>query len=901
MQINTEHFQIIFPHEITEYAHDVAARIESIYTMETEAYHPVRQSRWPIILVTSSMEANGFVSMPPRKSIWYGTPVAEDLPPMAWFDLLSLHETRHMIQYDALNRRLNRLFYFLGGQSGLTVGIYWGIPEWFLEGDAVAAETLYSDSGRGRDPAFHQQLKEIVLNEEFSYAKMVNRSYKDYVPNEYELGYFLTSYLRNSYGEDSWNLVLDSVSALPFPAFGLYVGAKSVSGLSLADLYKEMAADLKDQWTRRDQAVELITNEKITAPGRTYTLWEPLSFETDRILARRTALNRTASLVEITPEGERDLIRVPSSSDITVHGDKAVWTYENHSALNDGESWSDLVLVDLKKGSREYLTRKQRYLTPSFSPDGRFLAVVEWAEELKSHILVLDAEVGLVLERYTLPDQLFAAYPCWSEEGEQVFFTVQGKNGRAIACLDRKTRVITILTEFSSETVKRLHYSDRTLFYSSNYSGYENVMMLKLETGELFQISSRLNGMRNPLTGRFRGEDVILYSEYTSLKGEQLALQKNIPSLRIPGKSIEKTPFLYYPLQDNPALLSFNEKGISTESEDSGNWEIEEYKLSSDWGRIHSWGLGTDPESDTALSLYLMAEDIFGTLDWNLGGSVDVNETSDGEISAGAFLNLNWTRRFPDISWQNSYWQRDVDSLTSHDLSSDLRFSLPLNLDGDLWYHRLTPYAGAGVETFIPVETGQAEGLTSPLHYGLLWYSALPGSSRSLNPLWGVSLRTYYTHTPLQEDDLSLFSTSLGFYLPGGFRNTGFYLQGSYEHQTGYRQSRVIFSRGYDAVKEDNLYQYSGSYVFPIAYPDLALGSWAFIKRVRGKLFYDNTGLYEAPGSAVENFSSVGGVLKFDFIPLNVRHFPLNLGVRFSWLIEEKEPVVQVVFMTLDL
>ena len=891
-QINTEHFQIIFPEEITPYAGDIAAGIESIYNLEADAYEPVRQSRWPILLVTSSMEANGFVSMPPRKSVWYGTPVGEDLPPMAWFDMLALHETRHMVQYDALNRGLNRLFYFAGGQSGLTVGIYWGIPEWFLEGDAVSAETLYSGSGRGRDPVFHQHLKEIVLNEDFSFGKMVNRSYKDYIPNEYELGYFLTSYMRNTYGEESWNQILNYAAALPFPAFGFYLGARSVSGKSWSDLYKAMAAELKDQWTRRDRAVETIGNTKITGPEKNYTLWDPLLFQEDRILARKRALNETASLVEITPEGETFLVRVPSSSDLTVSGDIAVWTYENPSVLNDGESWSDLVRVDLKRGEKKYLTKRKRYLTPAFSPDGLTLAVVEWTADLSCHILVLDAGDGRVLERYALPDHLFAAYPCWDEKGNRIFFTVQGKAGRAIAGLVRETGDLIQFTDFSSESVKRLHCHEGILYYCSNYSGYENVMSLNPETGEQFQISSRLNGMRNPLTGRYDGENFILYSEYTSVTGEQLALQKNNPDLWVPGEEVNQNPFLYYPQPDNPLVLSFPEKGIA---EDCRDWEIKEYKAGSDWGRVHSWGLTVDPENETVLSLYVTAENLFSTLDWSLGGSADINEKS-----GGAFLDLNWTGRFPDISWQNSCWNREVEAVPSHDLSSDILFSLPVNLDGDLWYHRLTPYAGAGVETFVSVGSGEAEELSSPLSYGFRWLSILPGSSRSLNPLWGVSLKTHYTHTPLQEEDLSLFSSTLGFYFPGGLRNTGIYLKGSYENQTGFRQSRVLFTRGYDAVKEDNLHQVSASYVFPIAYPDLAMGSWAYVKRIRGEFFYDSTGLYDSPG-AVEEYSSVGGEINIDFIPFNVKSFPLNLGVRFSWLIEKKEPVIQILLMTFDL
>ena len=242
--------------------------------MESGGFEPVRQYRWPVILTSSDMKYNGYVSLPPRKSVWSGTPVAEDLPAMGWLDLLALHEVRHMVQYDTLMRRLNRVLYLLGGESAYSVGLYWGIPGWYLEGDAVGAETAYSDSGRGRDPLFYQHIREIILEEDFSYQKMVNRSYKDYVPNEYELGYFLTSYMKKEYGEDSWNRILDSAALLPFPAYGFYRGARKVSGLSWSKLYRDMAENLRSQWTEEAEKAVLIENRKITgAADKGFTLW----------------------------------------------------------------------------------------------------------------------------------------------------------------------------------------------------------------------------------------------------------------------------------------------------------------------------------------------------------------------------------------------------------------------------------------------------------------------------------------------------------------------------------------------------------------------------------------------------------------------------------------------------
>ena len=118
------------------------------------------------------------------------------------------------------------------------------------------------------------------------------------------------------------------------------------------------------------------------------------------------------------------------------------------------------------------------------------------------------------------------------------------------------------------------------------------------------------------------------------------------------------------------------------------------------------------------------------------------------------------------------------------------------------------------------------------------------------------------------------------------------------ENQTGNYSSRVLFSRGYEADTAGQLYQFKGNYAFPLFYPDLALGSFSYIKRIKGNLFYDYTGLYENK-TEQGRFQSVGAELSMDFTALNFKNLPLNMGVRFSWLIEEEKPVVEFMFMNL--
>jgi len=893
-KIETEHFTVIFPAEISGQAAEVAGKIDLIYEMDAMAFNGVRQSRWPVILTTSGMIPNGYVAVGPRKSNWFGTPMPEGISTLDWYDTLALHETRHMVQFDRLNSRLNRLLYILMGQTGLNMGIAFGVPDWFFEGDAVAAETAFSETGRGRDPLFYQGMLDVVAEQGYSYQKVLNGSYRDAVPNHYEMGYFLTSYVKKTYGEESWDGILDAATLLPVPAFGMYLGAKKVTGKSWSALYRDMAEDLKLQREEQVSGVTLIENQDITVQEEKDAVrWETVSLEDGRILARKTSLAEPAVLVEITGEGERELQRVPEYSSIHAAGGKVVWSYIRPSTLHDAESWSDLMILDLDTGKKTGLTSRERYMMPSLSHTADRIAVVEWTKERQANLVILDAAAGEVLASHKLPEGYFPAYPAWSEDDRTLYFTLQSQAGRAMAGLPADTGELLLITDFSMENVKTVRPWGDYLLYSSPASGFENIMAVKIATGETFQVSSRIDGTAKPFAGVYGGESILLYGEYGSGGTLRLVRQELDPEKWIPEGEMEPRPFVYYGGPghvEGPA--DYNLDRVNAEADTYTEENVQDFSLAGSKFNVHSWGLGTAESFESRLQVYVKSADIMGTMDWTLGGEYDINDKSPG-----AFFTMNWTQFYPNISWDSRYRYREIDNAMTHDLSSALTLSLPFNLSRDIWQHALTPYAGSSLRSRIAAEGAADTDLTAPVYYGLNWISVLPGSSRSLTPLLGVSEKLYFEHNPLQDEEYFL-STSSTLYLPGGFRNTGLALTGTYENQTGDYSSRVLFSRGYKAETMDRLYQIKGNYSFPILYPDLALGSFAYVKRLRGNLFYDYTGLYDQ-SSAHQAFQSVGAELTMDFSALNFKNLPLNVGVRFAWLIEEEKPVVQ--FMLMDL
>ncbi len=147
-QIETPHFRVIFPSDYTDQAAYVADILEFIYEPVSSSLGH-RPRRVPVILHNRTVVPNGFVSWAPSRIEMFSNP-PPDNDPHGWLERLAVHEFRHVVQVDKLNQRFTGIFSTLFGEhaTGLALGVF--VPQWFLEGDAVAAETAFTHGGRGR-------------------------------------------------------------------------------------------------------------------------------------------------------------------------------------------------------------------------------------------------------------------------------------------------------------------------------------------------------------------------------------------------------------------------------------------------------------------------------------------------------------------------------------------------------------------------------------------------------------------------------------------------------------------------------------------------------------------------------------------------------------------------------
>ncbi len=888
-QVTTEHFRLIFPEALHEEAVRQAVRVEQVYQREFKDYNDEglnRKTKWPLILTSSGLVSNGYVTVLPRKSVWFGTPAGEGLSPLGWYDILSLHETRHMVQMEYLNRRFIKFLYILSGRSGQGTGTVLAIPFWYLEGDAVNAETMYSQGGRGRDPLFYSRMQVLALNKNFNYQKYVNSSYRDYIPNQYPYGYFMVAYIRKHYGDEAWQKILTSAASLPVPALGLYIGAKRVTGLSWSKLHKNMMKELKSLWEEElEQGRPYSPNEKVLKKeARNYSTWEVLYSDEEKILARKDSQAEGSHLVKIREGKEKKLCSIPRQGGISSNGKQVVWAFTWASALYPARSWSDIMLMDLETGKKKRLTKGNRYLDPVLSPAGERLAAVFWSEERQAEIHILSSSDGSLLKRMPLKNGGFPAHPAWSADEKTLYFTLQQKEGRGIASLNLEDGSFTLLQDYRMESIKRVQPWKDWLIYASGLSGNENVMALNPESRKTFQLTNRPLGLRFPYVST--KENRLYYSEAQGAKSLTLVREKLEPAeWKVLETAVDIKPFCGRGTWQDTELKLLGEEGCPAVT------EPEDYAPLSTAFRLHSWGFLPDLTDITALKLQLQFADIMGISTLSTGAKYDINEKT-----WGGFLDWSWRMFYPVIALRSS---AEFDNSGSRDImnySVKTEFSFPMGLQRNVWDFSLTPSFSPGFRIIQPLD-GENLSYSFPLEAGLVAGIMQPGSSRALQPRWGILEQAGGEINPEKIEEDYYFFSRTAFYLPGGIRNTGLMLSAAGQQQKGKHSLAFPYARGYDSHKAERTLLGTADYLFPIAYPDAAAGSFAYLKRIWAKLFYDQIFQQSlmAGHDSWETKSSTGVELMADFTFGNLSPLVISMGGRFSWLFDSGKPKLEFV------
>ncbi|MCH5714843.1 TolB family protein [Niabella hibiscisoli] len=457
-QVNTDTARIIFPEGMDSAAQRVASFIRQV-SLKDRLSLGQKLNKIDIVLQNQPVITNGYVSMGPFRSEFYTTPSPDNYDPssLSWLTQLTVHEYRHVQQYNNFNNGLSAVMKRLFGQEGYALAVNAAVPNWFFEGDAVYSESLLAPHGRGTLPFFLKAFPSLWQSGKgYSWMKLRNGSLKDYVPNHYDLGYLLVNYGSQQYGYDFWRKVTRDASAYKGLFYPLQKAVQRHAGISYKDFKQNAFTYYKTQYqldipTRMTDSFNVFaTNTKTLTQ---YSFPFQLS-ETDLLYQKSSNSRRTGFYIK-TPEGER-LIRLRDISiedQYSYRNGKIVYAaYESHPRWR-WVSYNVIKILDIASGQQQKITHRSRYFSPDISADGKTIVANNVLLDGRSALTLLAADGGIPFRSIVHDSIAYFSNPKFLNDST-VITVVRNKNATtAIATVDVLSGSIQNITPPSSTVI----------------------------------------------------------------------------------------------------------------------------------------------------------------------------------------------------------------------------------------------------------------------------------------------------------------------------------------------------------------------------------------------------------------------------------------------------------------
>ncbi len=193
MRAETEGADVIYPDHTPEIGLSTLRLVERMRPYISYGYR-LPALDIPFVVHPENMRSNGLVMWLPKRVEFLSAPAVDGYS-MPWIKQLVAHEYRHAVQYNNLNVGFVKFLSRLLGQQSSTIGLLY-MPLWMIEGDATMSETQASSFGRGKQPRFTLEFRAMgdIATKYRNTDKFFCGSYRDFIPDHYQLGYQLVSY-----------------------------------------------------------------------------------------------------------------------------------------------------------------------------------------------------------------------------------------------------------------------------------------------------------------------------------------------------------------------------------------------------------------------------------------------------------------------------------------------------------------------------------------------------------------------------------------------------------------------------------------------------------------------------------------------------------------------------------
>lgn len=844
----------------------------------------------PFVVHPENAMSNGMVMWLPKRVEILSSPAISSYS-MPWLKQLAAHEYRHAVQYNNINRGFVRVFSYILGQQSSTIGLLF-MPLWGLEGDAVISETSMSSFGRGLQPSFSMHYRAVgdkILSNK-SRDKWFCGSFREYVPDHYQLGYQMTSFANTKYDENIWNKIVRYAVRNPYVLATTYVGMKRYYSTSTAKLFRETFVDLNSYWAPLSKVED--SSERIPTPEQqSYTTYRyPMPFGEGKVLSFKEDLDTPSALVVTdTKSGEERRICYTGkiSTRPTISHGKIWWTEYRRGVVYQQRVNSRLCYAMPGRRATRTVFRYRNVQFPTAIDGEPSLAWVEYRPDGVYQVALGDRRSRRIIA--TMPEGVELHSLSYDNKTCRLYFIATDDSGMWLGRVNDDT-TITQLTKGAYITISDLRARDGVLYFGSIESGKDEVHCYNLASGEEFRISTSKYGSFSPMP---TDEGEVLMTTYDS-EGYHLARQKidSASLVRVMPTSLPRNVV-------NPPRKTWATVNLDTVRFDAKVATEQQKKVKPRYYskflhlfNVHSWAPASyDPftlsegQVQFNLGVTAMSQSLLSNAEGMVTWGWNKNEGSiyKGTLryyGLGVNLSLSATYGGNQRMYQAYTWVMNPETekyeLVLPDEPRlgkyyDVTASASLPLYFQLGYR--THYLGvsaswnysnglvakvrsmanmiASGQISNVAKIGYREGVHL-MQFGIGYQTQVQLAHKDFLPRNGLVLSLNYALNPANKDFAHLILAYAKLYLPGVAPHHSLSLAGAYQTSLGGFESEVLASnlsfkstqlmpRGFTSaeIANRNYLATSVNYQLPLWYPEGGIPAFLYFKRIRLNVGFD--------------------------------------------------------------
>lgn len=882
-KIDSNGATVIFPRGIDSIAMQVALEVSKVkqdFPIERDgAFKSI-----PILLQPGRIISNGYVGLGPWRSEYFLMPPQDafSLGSQSWSSLLSVHEYRHVQQYNFFNRGTAKIAGVILGEYGRTAVNAAAIPNWYFEGDAVYNETRLTKQGRGRLPSFFNGYKSLyAAGKSYNFMQLRNTSYKNFIPDHYQLGYLLLLYGMEKYGEDFWTPVVKDASSL-HSFYPLQKSLKQVKNIDYKNFVSEALAHYNTIWKQEINGQDTSFDKWIQTPmteinNRVVDYRFPYPVHADTFVSYKTTLQDIPEFVLNDLSGFERKIAV---KDIAADD---YFSYNNRQIVY--AAWQP----DLRWGNREYtiiktlnidtkqektIISKTKYFSPDIAHHHNEIVVVDMEQLTKSALVLINDNGGLI-KKIPAHDGIIYSHPKFAADDASLIVVARNAAGlMALQQINIETGSEKNIIPFANHIIGFPIVHGDTVTYSCTYNGRDAICAAIINTGKMYFLSA---GPLSRYQAALINKETILTSSFTEGGYKLLQTKANWQPL---DTGMDTLKLLY---AGNLKLANYD---IATNLTNDKIGTVSKYKKSTNLFNFHSL-LPTIDIPEYSLTLY--SENVLNTFQSQLtylyNGNEGYHQGAYTGIFGGSYLQPYFSASY--------IYNRNVllapDTLISwNETAAGVGLQLPLNLSKGKVYQYLTMNSSANINQRSYDDFSKIFFTNRTVYYSsnTLQYSIFSQRSKQqVLPRLGFTFIARSRHAVnVTANNFTFFSNV---YLPGLLKTHSLSFNLAYQRRDtlkNYFFTNVFpFSRGYNAIDYPRMSRFGVNYQLPLFYPDWGFGQLLFINRTRLNLFAESTKARNKRTSRLLSYKTIGAELFFDTRWFNQQD--ISFGVRYSYLL----------------